>query len=116
MDLDIVYKNLIDALNLLSSNFNDQKKMFPHFVDIPFEILDSYQNAFMLLPELLEFNKINCKDLPNLLRLHNLINLELNNPNFELLNEDVICNSDEWNKIRLIANVLLLKMEGESPS
>lgn len=97
------YKKITESLKLLSLNFNEQRKYFPDFVDIPFEILDTFENAFILLPQLLESNKIACNVIPNLLRLHSLINLELNNPEFEKLEGEKLCNSEDWNRIRDIS-------------
>jgi hypothetical protein len=103
MKIETYYTKLIESLKLLSLNFNEQKKYFPEFVDVPFEILDTFEKAFMLLPQLMELNKITCKVIPNLLRLHNLINIELRNPNFDSIESEKLCNSEEWDKIRKIA-------------
>lgn len=104
------YKKLIESLKLLSLNFNDQQQYFPEFADIPFEILDTYEKAFCLLPQLIEANVIKCYALPNLLRLHNLINIELQNSNFDTLEVNNLYNSSEWIQITKLSKEILTLM------
>lgn len=111
MEIERYHKKLIASLNLISLNFNEQRAYFPKFVDVPFEILDTFEKAFMLLPELLELNLITYKPIPDLLRLHNLVNLELRNNNFETLEAEKLCNSREWNKIRELSKEILNFMD-----
>ncbi|MBP6447183.1 MAG: hypothetical protein WAT22_12145 [Saprospiraceae bacterium] len=112
MELERYFKKITESLKLLSLNFKEQKAYFPDFVDIPFEILDTFENAFMLLPQLLESNEIAYDVVPNLLRLHYLIIMELKKPEFEKLNVEKLCNSDEWNSIRNMSKEIL-KIMGE---
>jgi len=111
MEIERYHKKLIASLNLISLNFNEQREYFPKFVDVPFEILDTFEKAFMLLPELLELNLITYKAIPDLLRLHNLVNLELRNNDFETLEAEKLCNSREWNKIRELSKEILNFMD-----
>lgn len=113
MEIERYYKKITESLKLLSLNFNEQKEYFPDFVDIPFEILDTFENAFILLPQLLESNKITYNVVPNLLRLHSLINLELKSPEFENLEVEKLCNSESWNRIRDMSKEII-KLMGES--
>lgn len=113
MELERYYKKVTEALKLLSLNFDEQKEYFPDFVDIPFEILDTFENAFLLLPQLLESNKIEYTVVPNLLRLHNFISWELKNPEFENLEVEKLCSSVDWNRIRDLSKEIL-KIMGDS--
>lgn len=110
MEMERYYKKLIESLKLLSLNFNDQQQYFPEFADIPFEILDTYEKAFCLLPQLIEANVIKCYALPNLLRLHNLINIELQNSNFDTLEVNNLYNSSEWIQITKLSKEILTLM------
>lgn len=110
MEIERYYKKITESLKLLSLNFNEQRKYFPDFVDVPFEILDAFENAFILLPQLLESNRITYDVVPNLLRLHSLINLELKNPEFENLKVEKMCNSEDWNKIRDMSKEIIRLM------
>lgn len=110
MEIERYYKKITESLKLLSLNFNEQRKYFPDFVDVPFEILDAFENAFILLPQLLESNRITYDVVPNLLRLHSLINLELKNPEFENLEVEKMCNSEDWNKIRDMSKEIIRLM------
>jgi len=111
MEIERYYKKLIASLKLISLNFNEQREYFPEFVDVPFEILDTFEKAFMLLPQLVELNIITYKAIPNLLRLHNLVNMELKSVDFETLEAEKLCNSEEWNKIRELSKETLNFMD-----
>lgn len=110
MEIERYYKKVIESLRLLSLNFNEQKEYFPEFVDIPFEILDTFEHAFLLVPQLLESNKISYDVVPDLLRLHLLISSKIENLDFDNLEVEKLCNSDEWNTIRELSTEIIKQM------
>lgn len=101
---------LIASLQLLAQDYEKQKKLFPKFVDIPFEILDTFEKSFQMLPILLENKIMDCEVVPSILNLHNLVNLELKNPNFDLEEAEVLCNSKSWQNLRLMAKNILIQL------
>ena len=107
MDIQRYYQKIVESLKLLSLPFDEQIQFFPEYVDVPFEIFDTFEKSFMLLPQVLESDKITYQAVPNLLRLHNFINMELRNPDFDILEAEKLCNSREWNIIRELSKEIL---------
>lgn len=99
-ELDRHYKKVIESLKLLSLSYEKQKTLFPDFVDVPFEILDTFENAFLLLPSLIENTLFSYNSIAYLLRLHNIIIITSQIPKFKDLNEHQFQYSLEWEKIR----------------
>ncbi len=111
MDEQRYYKKIVESLKLLSLPFNEQKKYFPVFVDVPFEILDTFDKAFLLLPKVIEARKVKYDAIANLLRLHHLINSVVNNSDFQHMMEEQINEYKEWIKIRELAKEILQIMK-----
>ena len=109
------YKNIVTSLELLSLKFEEQQKEFPEFVDVPFEVLDTFHNALLHLPKLIEENRFENHVIASLLRLQNIINFTASNPKFKDLEEEQFKVSDEWNKVRRMAKETLQIM-GEYPA
>lgn len=110
MDLLEHKKKLTESLKLLSLTFEEQSQCFQDFVDVPFEVIDDYGNAFLLLPPLIEADFFNYATIANLVRLHNLINFTANRPEFKDLEEDQFANSEEWNIVRRLSRETLQLM------
>ncbi|WP_312314135.1 hypothetical protein [Empedobacter brevis] len=106
-DTERYYKKLVEALKLISIPLKEQQKYFPEFVDVPFEITDTFEKAFYLLPQILEANKIDYNVIPNLLRLHNLINLDIYNFDFDSLSSEELYNSSDWNRMIILSKDIL---------
>lgn len=115
MNINGQFFRIIESLKNLSLPYADQVNLFPKFVDIPFEIVDEFTNACLLLPPLIEEGKLKNIEIANLLRLNNLINLTLANPDFKDLEEEQFSTSLEWNKIRTLAKETLLLFESAKP-
>lgn len=104
------YRRLIEVLKLLAIPYDEQKMYFPNFVDLPFELSDTYHNAFLLLPSLIENNFfISNNIIANLIRLENMLNSILNNPSFYNLDEKSFLENSEWNNIRQLSREILLQ-------
>ena len=98
---------LIESLSVLSLSYSDQKIRFPSFVDVPFEILDDFDNAFLSLPALIENGKFTKQEIAYIVRLHNLINITASNPLLKNLEPEQFDASQEWNMIRDLAKKTL---------
>jgi hypothetical protein len=94
-------------LKLLASTLEEQKSYLPDFADIPDDVTSSFENAFILLPELVESNKLTNESIASILRLNNKFQWCLRN-----LDLDDFSNV-EWNNVREMARDTLQIM-GES--
>ncbi|WP_288438503.1 hypothetical protein [uncultured Chryseobacterium sp.] len=101
------YKKIIESLKLLASSLEEQEKYLPDFADIPDDVTSSFENAFLLLPSLVENNKFSNASIASILRLNNKVQWCLRN-----IDLDDFSNS-EWNKVREMAKNTLQIM-GES--
>lgn len=113
MDTMNQYKKITESLKLLSLSFEEQLKCFPEFVEVPFEVIDTFDNAVLQLPSLIETGKLDKTVIASILRLQNMINFTSSNPNFKDLDDEQFKLSDEWNKVREMARDTLQIM-GES--
>lgn len=112
-DLNIQYKRLVESLKLLSSSYSQQKNYFPDFVDLPFELSDTYHNNFLLLPRLIQNSFFTYEIIANLMRLENMLNSIMCNPLFDDIDEKVFLENEEWDKIRKFSTDILCQI-GES--
>lgn len=110
METERYVEAFVAALKYLALEYAEQVEYQPNFVDVPFEILDTYEKAFVLLPQIIDANKVECKAISNLLRIHNLIGGQLAHPEFDTRDEIELCNSREWNLIRGLAKESLSQM------
>jgi hypothetical protein len=110
MNINRQYKKITESLRLISLPFEDQVQCFPKFVEVPFEVIDTFENAFLLLPSLIESEIINYKIIANLLRLYNLVNITSSNPKFSDLDDEQFSKSDEWNRVRELSKKTLQLM------
>lgn len=98
-EIIVHYKKIVESLKLLSISYKEQKLYFPESVDLPFELSDTYHNAFILLPKLIEEEFFTYKVIANLMRLENILNNVTNNPLFDSISEKSFLENEEWNKI-----------------
>jgi hypothetical protein len=103
-DLIRYNKKIIESVKLLSLSYDEQREYFPNFVDTPFEILDTFENAFLLLPQLVENNFFNNSSVANILRIHNLVAYILRNVDLEDIQ------SPQWAKLKVLANEAVIVM------
>ena len=95
------YKLLINSLILLGSSFEEQSKYLPKFVDIQDDVVSGFENAFSLLPQLIENNMLSTDSIVSILRLYNRIQWCSNNIDFDDFS------NTEWNKVREMARETL---------
>ena len=107
-DLERFYIKIIESLKLIgTSDFEDTKSYFPDYVDLPFEVLDTYHNAFLLIPDLIDNNQFSNNTIANLIRLEILLNIIIKKPDFEHLNYEQLVNTKEWQTIINLAKETL---------
>ncbi len=98
-NLENNYRKIIESLKLLALPFEKQKEYFPDFVDVPFEILDTFNNAILTLPTLIENELFSFKEIAYLLRVKNLIHIIVENPLFEDLEETYFENDTQYHEL-----------------
>ncbi len=94
-------KLVIESLKLLAMPLQSQKDFLNDFVDVPDDVISNFENAFLVLPILIENDKFTNNFIASVLRLNNKIKWCLRN--IEL---DDFENS-EWNKVRIMSNETL---------
>jgi hypothetical protein len=102
--MEIHYKKVTENLKLLASSLEEQERYLPDFADVPDDVTSSFENAFLLLPALVENSKLNNKSIASILRLNNKFQWCLRN-----LDLDDFSNA-EWNKVREMAKETLQLM------
>ena len=102
-NLEYYNNKLIASLKLLSLPYSEQEEYFEDFVDKPFEVIDTFDNAILHLPKLVEIGKFSNQSIASLLRLQNLINFTSSSPKFKDLDYEQFKIADEWNKVREMA-------------
>ena len=117
-NFDLHYKKIIESVKLLSiSNSEDVlSDFFQAFEDIPFEIMDTYLNAFLLSPELIENEYFSFANVANLIRLNNLISIFLIDPNIQQKEMQELLECKQWLIIMGIAKEILKELDIPSNS
>lgn len=108
MELEVQYKIVIESLKLLSASYEEQRKSLPEFADVPDDVTSSFENAFLLLPQLIEEGRFSNEGIASLLRVFNKMEWCLRN--IEL---DDFSNS-EWNKLRELSKQTLILLDEDN--
>lgn len=95
--MELQYKKITESLKLLASSLEEQESYLPDFADVPDDVTSSFENAFLLLPTLIESNTLSNDSIASILRLNNKVQWCLRN-----LDLDDFSNA-EWNKVREMA-------------
>lgn len=74
-DYERYYNTIVDSIKFLALPASGQKELLPSYVDVPFEVLDSFENAFLLLPQLVERSFFSNTALASILRLHTMVRM-----------------------------------------
>lgn len=106
------YKLLVDSLKLLGLSYKEQKSFLPDFVgdNIQDDVVSEFDNAFMLLPQLMDDNKLSYLAVNKILSC--FIAMEMNISNTDLTDES-FKSGEPWERVRELARDALEEM-GES--
>lgn len=69
--MEFQYKKVTESLKLLASSLEEQENYLPDFADVPYNVTSSFENAFLLLPTLIENNKFSNNSIASILRVYN---------------------------------------------
>jgi len=99
------YSLLVNSLKLLGLPYEDQRKVLPNFVgNIQDDVVSEFYNAFILLPQLMEQEKISYEAVKSILNCYILMEMNISNPE---LPEGAFENHDSWNRVRSLAKQAL---------
>jgi len=103
------YSLLVNSLKLLGLPYEDQRNILPDFVDnIQDDIVSEFDNAFMLLPQLMEQNKVSYEAVKLILSCYILMKINVSNSE---LSERAFENHESWERIRNLAKQALDEMK-----
>lgn len=92
------FKILINSLINLSKTYQEQVESFPEYVDVFDEVISDFDNAFSLIPTLMEENLIPYSAVKELIKCNNLINLNMSLE--DDITDDIFANGNSWNLVR----------------
>ena len=105
------YSLLVNSLKLLGLPYEDQRKILPDFVsNIQDDVVSEFENAFMLLPQLMEQNKVSFEAVKSILNCYILMGMNISNPE---LPERAFERHESWERIRKSAKQALDEMNEE---
>lgn len=110
MNIEEQYNMLIEGLKLLSVSYEDQVSFLPEFADVPDDVIGSFENAFLLLPQLVENNKLSNRVISSILRTYNKMQWCLRNVELDDFS------NDEWNRLRELSKESVRLLEKENTS
>jgi hypothetical protein len=105
------YNLLINSLKVMSMSYKEQKIFMTDFVVLPFEVIDDFENAFVLLPQLIDDDIFSTDEIADLLRIHLQIDQNCRNPELEDLDEKQFEEHPDWELLRTMARDVLSKIE-----
>jgi len=106
------YKLLVDSLKLLGMSYEEQKSFLPDFIgdNIQDDVVSDFYNAFVLLPQLMDGNKLSYLAVNKI--LHCFVTMDMNISNLNLT-DGAFEFGEEWERVRRLAREALEEM-GES--
>lgn len=105
MDIDFRYKTFVESIKMLSLSKKKQQHQFPSFVDTEIELISTFEDAFVLIPELIENNLLGNETIANVIRCYILMKISMDNETGNSISEN------DWGKIRSLAREILSDIE-----
>lgn len=112
MNLKFQYKSLVESLRLLASSYENQVNYLPDFANIQDEVVATFGDAFLLLPQLIESNLLSMKAIASIVRCHNWMDIAVRD---ESISSDLesFKSHESWQKVRSLAATALEMMKEE---
>jgi hypothetical protein len=104
LELQEQYHRVTESLKLLAATFEEQGKYLPEFADVPDDVTSSFENAFLLLPQLIDSGRLSNTSIASLLRLYNKMQWCLRNTELDNFSNTY------WNDVRNLARETLRLM------
>ena len=109
MNLELMYKSLVESLRLLASSYEKQKDYLPEFIVVQDEVISLFGDSFLTAPQLIEKGLLSNDAIASMIRCYNL--MEMARRNQETPNDFRV--KESWNRVRELANLTLEKMNEE---
>jgi len=108
---NLYFERLIQAVQLLASNYETQVSSFPDFVHVPDEVALIYSDCFLLADQIAECGLLNKPQLIKLRELDNALRKMSSKGNEEVWTCEALKTSPEWQNIRSLASDVLSILE-----
>ena len=109
MEIKSQYKSLVESLLLLASSYEQQQSYLPDFVIVQDEVVGTFYDAFLLLPEIIEAGLLEKSSIASILRCFNWIDVAIRNE--DTSNTESFKSHDIWHKVRHLADQALIDMK-----
>jgi hypothetical protein len=103
---------LIESLENLSKSYQEQKKMFPDYVDFFDAVIGEFMDSFNLLPSIMEEDRISYESVIEILRCFNLIDLTFRTS--DNLSDENFRNDSNWQLVRKYAGRALRQIRNDT--
>jgi len=107
------YKVLLESLRLTALPYEDQQKLLPDFVVIQDEVINELENAFSILPDLVEADLLSNKATASIIRCYNMLETTRREVNLE--DPEAFKTDPLWQQVRTLALQSLQNLN-ESPT
>ena len=105
MNVEFQYKSLVQSLRLLANPYEKQRDSLPDFVVVQDEVVNSFGDAFLLLPQLIETGNLPLKAIASIVRCFNQVDMATRNSDWSDL--EIFKNHECWEKVRYFAHKAL---------
>jgi hypothetical protein len=105
---------LVDALRLVALPPNEQVAVLPDFVDVPYEIAQTYDDAWVLTPQISEAGLLDEDQCASLARIDRLFGEMREHPLDDLWTVEAVRTDPLWQRGRELATEALSSL-GRSP-
>ncbi len=112
MNLEEQYRALIESIKLAAAPYSMQISNMPSYVNIVDEVVNTYEEAFYLLPELIINNYVSKEATASLIKLFTWINLTSKDES--LCTTDALRTNVRWGEIRKYAKESLDTLDESS--
>jgi hypothetical protein len=98
---------MIQSLKLAAADFNSQINILPSFVDIPYEVVSTFDDVFAVFDQVIAANLVNKQQIEAILMVDNQCNKISSNRNVDLWTIQAMKEEKEWSNLREAAKMAL---------
>ena len=109
MDINFKYNSLVESLKLIAISYDEQIEVLPDFVEIVDEIISTFCDSFLQMPQIIENDLLSKKAIAEIIRCFNWIDLLSRQE--QMLNKEALKSADSWEKARHFAKKALEEMK-----
>ena len=104
MEIENQYKSLVESLRILALPYEEQRSCLPNYVIVQDEVIAMFDDAFLLLPQIIDAEFLDKKSIASIIRCFNWMNIMTRNNEIDV---DFLKNNDGWQKVRYLATQAL---------